>query len=84
MKIKPNEVVILFQEEIGLKNLEKVHFIGHSLGLCQRILMRLELSQIFLGAHLSGYAGYHLQRDFGLTVERITALDPAEPFFAVI
>lgn len=28
-----------------------------------------------LGAHLCGYAGYHLQRDFGLKIERITALD---------
>lgn len=28
-----------------------------------------------LGAHLLGYAGYSLQRDFGLMVDRITALD---------
>ena len=41
-----------------LKNLDKVHLIGHS-----------------LGAHLCGYAGYHLQRDFGLKPGRITALD---------
>lgn len=36
-----------------------------------------------LGAHLCGYAGYHLQRDFDLKIARITAMDPAEPFFAV-
>lgn len=34
-----------------------------------------------LGAHLCGYAGYYLQKDFGLTLGRITALDPAEPLF---
>ncbi|XP_017022656.1 pancreatic triacylglycerol lipase [Drosophila kikkawai] len=34
-----------------------------------------------LGAHLSGYAGYHLQRDFGLKAARITGLDPAAPLF---
>ena len=28
-----------------------------------------------LGAHLSGYTGFHLQRDFDLKVDRITALD---------
>lgn len=35
-----------------------------------------------LGAHLSAYAGYALQRDFNLTVGRISGLDPAEPHFA--
>lgn len=35
-----------------------------------------------LGAHLSGYTGWHLQHDFGLTLGRISGLDPAEPFFA--
>lgn len=34
-----------------------------------------------LGAHLSGYTGYTLQREFGLTLGRITGLDPAEPLF---
>ncbi|XP_017479648.1 PREDICTED: pancreatic triacylglycerol lipase-like [Rhagoletis zephyria] len=35
-----------------------------------------------LGSHLAGYAGYHLQRDFGLKLGRITGLDPAGPLFA--
>lgn len=35
-----------------------------------------------LGAHLCGYAGFTLQRDFGLALGRITGLDPAEPLFA--
>lgn len=34
------------------------------------------------GAHLCGYAGYYLQKDFGLTLGRITGLDPAEPLFS--
>lgn len=34
-----------------------------------------------LGSHLSGYAGYTLQKDFNLKLGRITGLDPAEPFF---
>lgn len=34
-----------------------------------------------LGAHLSGYTGSTLQREFNLALGRITALDPAEPLF---
>lgn len=34
-----------------------------------------------LGAHLSGYAGSTLQKEFNLVLGRITALDPAEPLF---
>lgn len=51
-------------EELGLKNLDNMHMIGHS-----------------LGSHLSGYAGYTLQKQFNLLLGRITALDPAEPLF---
>lgn len=57
-------VIHMIFEEVGLKNLESVHMIGHS-----------------LGAHLCGYAGYTLQRDFGLLLGRITGMDPAEPLF---
>ncbi|KAK5644378.1 hypothetical protein RI129_005678 [Pyrocoelia pectoralis] len=35
-----------------------------------------------LGAHLCGYIGYSLQKDFNLKLGRITGLDPAEPHFA--
>ncbi|XP_031350138.1 inactive pancreatic lipase-related protein 1-like isoform X2 [Photinus pyralis] len=35
-----------------------------------------------LGAHLSGYIGYALEKDFNLRLGRITGLDPAEPHFA--
>ncbi|XP_017778462.1 PREDICTED: pancreatic triacylglycerol lipase [Nicrophorus vespilloides] len=35
-----------------------------------------------LGAHMSGYVGYTLQKVFNLTLGRITGMDPAEPHFA--
>ncbi|XP_055615910.1 pancreatic lipase-related protein 2 [Toxorhynchites rutilus septentrionalis] len=57
-------VIHLIYEELGLKNLNNVHVIGHS-----------------LGAHLSGYAGFYLQKDFNLKLGRITGLDPAELAF---
>lgn len=34
-----------------------------------------------LGAHLCGYVGYTLKKEFGLTLGRISGLDPAEPHF---
>ncbi|XP_050534680.1 pancreatic triacylglycerol lipase-like isoform X1 [Daktulosphaira vitifoliae] len=35
-----------------------------------------------LGSHLSGYVGSILQTNFGITLGRITGLDPAEPHFS--
>ncbi|KAJ8952140.1 hypothetical protein NQ318_018476 [Aromia moschata] len=35
-----------------------------------------------LGAHMCGYIGYTLQKEFNLTLGRITGMDPAEPHFA--
>lgn len=34
-----------------------------------------------LGAHLCGYTGYYLKKDFNMTLGRITGLDPAELAF---
>lgn len=34
-----------------------------------------------LGAHLSGYTGHALKKEFSVSLGRITALDPAEPLF---
>lgn len=58
-------LINFLKEELKIKNLDKVHMIGHS-----------------LGAHLCGYAGHALQRDFNLTLGRITGLDPAEHQFS--
>jgi pancreatic triacylglycerol lipase len=57
-------VIHMLYKELGMKDLSKIHLIGHS-----------------LGSHLCGYAGYTMQRDFGMQIGRITGLDPAEPFF---
>lgn len=35
-----------------------------------------------LGSHLCGYVGSVLRTNFGVTVGRITGLDPAEPHFS--
>ncbi|XP_023313050.1 pancreatic triacylglycerol lipase isoform X2 [Anoplophora glabripennis] len=35
-----------------------------------------------LGAHMCGYIGYTLQKEFNMTLGRITGLDPAEPHFS--
>jgi len=35
-----------------------------------------------LGAHLAGYVGNNLKTKYGLTLGRITGLDPAEPHFS--
>lgn len=34
-----------------------------------------------LGAHMSGHTGTYLKKIYGLTLPRITGLDPAEPYF---
>jgi len=35
-----------------------------------------------LGSHLAGYVGSVMKTNFGVTVGRITGLDPAEPHFS--
>ncbi|KAG5898143.1 hypothetical protein JTB14_034000 [Gonioctena quinquepunctata] len=35
-----------------------------------------------LGAHMCGYIGYTLKKEFNLTLGRITGMDPAEPHFS--
>lgn len=56
-----------------------IHMIYQECGLPN--LDRVHMIGHSLGAHLSGYAGYTLQREFGLQLGRITGLDPAEPLF---
>lgn len=47
------------------------------------MLNKIEIFLNFAGAHMSGYAGYYLQRDFELKLGRITGCDPAKPYFEV-
>ncbi|EDW29699.1 GL14903 [Drosophila persimilis] len=64
---------------VGAITAHVVHMLYEELGLPN--LDNVHIIGHSLGAHLSGYAGYHLQRDFGLKVARITGLDPAAPLF---
>lgn len=58
-------VIHMLYQQLGMKNLDNVHILGHS-----------------LGAHLCGYVGFYLQKDFNLKLGRITGMDPAEPMFS--
>lgn len=65
---------------VGVMAAHVIHMLYRELELPD--LDRVHMLGHSLGAHLSGYTGYTLQRDFGLTVGRITGLDPAEPLFS--
>ncbi|CAH0555316.1 unnamed protein product [Brassicogethes aeneus] len=59
---------------------------AHLIAEIARHTKHLKLDQVHLighslGAHLSGYAGYTLQKEFNLKLGRISGLDPAEPHF---
>lgn len=56
-----------------------IHMIKEELGLIN--LDNVHMIGHSLGAHLSGYTGYYLQKDFGLKLGRITGMDPAELAF---
>ncbi|KAH8275908.1 hypothetical protein KR026_012470 [Drosophila bipectinata] len=64
---------------VGAITAHVVHMLYEELKLPN--LSKVHIIGHSLGAHLSGYAGYHLQRDFGLKMNRITGLDPAAPLF---
>ncbi|XP_053678359.1 pancreatic triacylglycerol lipase [Anopheles nili] len=65
---------------IGAITAHVIHLLYVELGL--ENLDKVHLLGHSLGSHLCGYAGYHLQKDFGLKLGRITGLDPAEPLFS--
>lgn len=64
---------------IGAITAHVIHMIYEEAGLAN--LDKVHMMGHSLGAHLSGYTGYTLQRDFGLMLGRITGMDPAEPLF---
>ncbi|KAL9882889.1 pancreatic triacylglycerol lipase isoform 2-T3 [Glossina fuscipes fuscipes] len=65
---------------VGAITAHVMHMIYEELSFTD--LSKIHIIGHSLGSHLAGYAGYHLQKDFGLKVGRITGLDPAAPLFA--
>ncbi|GAB0094042.1 pancreatic triacylglycerol lipase [Sergentomyia squamirostris] len=64
---------------VGAITAHIIHLLHEELGLPN--LDKVHMIGHSLGSHLSGYAGFTLQRDFNLTLGRITGMDPAEPLF---
>lgn len=64
---------------VGVITAHVVHMVYEQLRL--KNLDNVHMIGHSLGSHLSGYAGYTLQKEFNLQLGRITALDPAEPLF---
>uniref|UniRef100_U5ETF1 Putative pancreatic triacylglycerol lipase n=1 Tax=Corethrella appendiculata TaxID=1370023 RepID=U5ETF1_9DIPT len=66
---------------VGAITAHVIHLIYEELQLPN--LDKIHMIGHSLGSHLSGYTGYYLQKDFGLQLGRISALDPAEPLFSL-
>lgn len=64
---------------VGAITAHIIHLIYEELRLAN--LSKVHIIGHSLGAHIAGYAGYTLQKDFNLKVGRISGLDPAQPFF---
>ncbi|XP_058445504.1 pancreatic lipase-related protein 2-like [Malaya genurostris] len=64
---------------VGAITANVIHLIYEELSL--RNLDNVHMIGHSLGAHLSGYTGFYLQKDFGLKLGRITGMDPAELAF---
>ncbi|XP_065362734.1 pancreatic triacylglycerol lipase [Calliphora vicina] len=65
---------------VGAITAHVIHMVYEELGLSD--LSNFHFIGHSLGSHVAGYTGYHLQKDFGIKLARITALDPAAPLFA--
>ncbi|KXJ72794.1 hypothetical protein RP20_CCG017257 [Aedes albopictus] len=64
---------------VGAITAHMIHMIYEETGMPN--LDKVHLLGHSVGAHLCGYVGYHLQKDFGLQLGRITGMDPAEEMF---
>ncbi|XP_013178093.1 PREDICTED: pancreatic lipase-related protein 2 [Papilio xuthus] len=65
---------------VGAMTAHLVHTLYKVLGLTN--LDNFHFIGHSLGAHLAGYCGHTLQRQFNLKLGRITGLDPAAPYFS--
>lgn len=65
---------------VGAMAAHVIHLLYEELKLPN--LNKIHMMGHSLGAHLCGYTGDTLKRDFNLQLGRITGLDPAEPFFS--
>ncbi len=63
---------------IGVQTAHFLHALVNQAGLDT---MRVHMVGHSLGAHLAGHVGDYLNKEWGLTLGRITGLDPAEPHF---
>lgn len=55
-----------------------IHLLAEEVGIN---LKKVHIIGHSLGSHIAGYAGFYLQKDFGLKLGRISGLDPARPHF---
>ncbi|EAT36808.1 AAEL011144-PA [Aedes aegypti] len=65
---------------VGAITAHMIHMIYTETGM--QNLDKIHLLGHSLGAHLCGYVGYYLQKDFGLRLGRITGMDPVVEMFA--
>ncbi|XP_068703950.1 pancreatic lipase-related protein 2-like [Montipora foliosa] len=66
---------------VGAQMAELAQFLIYRNGNSKDLADNFYLIGFSLGAHVVGYAGSYLQTKYGMTIGRITGLDPALPFF---
>ncbi|XP_068701109.1 pancreatic lipase-related protein 2-like [Montipora foliosa] len=66
---------------VGAQMAELVKFLIYQNGKSKDFADNFYLIGFSLGAHVTGFAGSYLQRNYSMTIGRITGLDPAMPLF---